>query len=254
MSPQVHILATVRNPALLDAALLVFKTLRRGFPTFKVCVYPNILDGGPEVEAAIQQAALDTDCEVRYVTDDGDPDLWTHSDWIRHVITQNTNVQIICDTDVVFYESVEGWPMRGDMMGWRIPQFRCPYTRSTTLSRLHTALLWMNCDSLQRVLNFENKTYLATEDLIAPCVFWSQREKMFHDTLGQMANHEQVATSDFEDWQLDAFAHLFSGTIVDLVGPKVAGLNLAHHNAYKNPEIMRGAWRGQKAFFASRAL
>jgi hypothetical protein len=253
--PVVHVLATVRDASLLEAALLVFRTLRVGFPTFKVCVYPNVLIGEPTADYAIQKAALDSDCEVRFQTDKGEPLLWTHPDWIRHIIETEKGTAIICDTDMVFFGSCEGWEFSGvHMMGWRIPQFRCPYTRSITLGRLHTCLLWMNCDRLKDILRFESKHYMAPQDLISPCTFWDCGTKYFHDTMGQMANASYVEASGFTDEQLDCFSHLFSGTLVDLVGPTVPGLAEAHAAAYADPNALRGAWRHQMEFFNSRAL
>jgi hypothetical protein len=95
---------------------------------------------------------------------------------------------------------------------------------------------------------------MAPQDLISPCTFWDGGKKYFHDTMGQMVNAKGVQGRGFTDAQLDCFAHLFSGTLVDLVGPKVPGLAEAHTEAYRNPEAMRGAWRAHNAFYESRAL
>jgi hypothetical protein len=250
----VHILATVRQPELLEAALLVFKSLRVGFPTFKVACYPNVLIDSPEAELAIQKAALDTDCEVRFQTNNGEPYVWDHPGWIRHIIETEKGTAIICDTDMILYENMEGWELGGvHMMGWRIPQFRCPYTRSVTLQRLHTCLLWLDCDALRSLLEWESKKYMAPMDLISPCTFWDCGTKYFHDTLGQMANACYVNTRGFTDQQLDALGHCFSGTLLDVVGPTVPGLAEAHAAAYADPNALRGAWRHQMEFFNSRS-
>lgn len=252
--PTVHILATVRQDSLLPAALLVFRTIRVGFPTANVLVYPNVLTCNPEAEKAIQQAALDADCQPTYLTNNGDPCFWTYPDWLRHVIEKSSGTNIICDTDVVFFEKVEDWPLAGDMMGWRIPKFECPYTKATTMARLHTCLLWMNCDWLKGLLEKEGDIYMAPDDLIGPSVLWDRGLKYFSDCMGQMANHPSVADLAFTERQLDAFGHAFSGTLVDLVGKAIPGLAEAHAEIYRNPECLRGRWREQMRWYNERAV
>ena len=56
MTPTVHILATVRQPALLPAATLVCRTLRIGFPTATAAVWGNGLSHA--AAAAVQAAGV----------------------------------------------------------------------------------------------------------------------------------------------------------------------------------------------------
>lgn len=252
MTPTVHILATVRNPELLRAALLVFNSVRTGFPTANIRVYPNVTCDAPEADRAIQQAALDADCQVVQFEPH---QYWTHPEWIRHVITENTGYHWICDTDMVFHEKVEHWEFSEEhMAGWYIPTFRCDYTESITVKRLHTCLMWLNCDAIRKVLETENRILGAPDDLISPITFWNGGKKYFHDTMGQLANHREVNCAGFREKQLDCFTHLFSGTMLDLMSKAVPGLAEAHRLAYEYPDKLRGQWETQLKWYADRQV
>lgn len=247
MTPVVHVLSTVRRHQLLPAALLVFKTLRVGFPTAKVICYPNDLTDDPRNETAIVEAATAAGCELAYTHESTG---WTHPGWIRHVIENNEGWNVILDTDMVFYSSVEDWdPVGSDIMGMAVPAFRCPYTRAITLPRIHTCLAWLNCDYIKNCIKHGDVIEMAPMDLISPCTFWNKGAKYFHDTLGQLHACSWVAAKAFTDSQLDAFTHLFSGTLLDAVGPCVPGLADMHRLAYEDPAAVRGAWRQQQRFY-----
>lgn len=247
----VHILSTVRKKELLPAALLVFKTLRVGFPTARVVVYPNDLVCDPECVQAIIDAARGAGCEVT----GHENYMWEHPEWIRHVITENTGWNVICDTDMVFHEKVEDWEFQHTpMAGWYVPQFLCPYTKATTCSRIHTSLMWLNCDWLQSVLKREPEIYMANQDLISPCTFWLGGKKFFHDTMGQLFHCEGVSGLGFNSRKLDCYTHLFSGTLIDLVGKDIPGLAMAHAEALAHPEATRGVWRAQQAWYEGRRV
>ena len=63
-SEKVHILATVRKPELLEAATLVFSSLRTGFPCAQLVVWANGLVD-PAAEKAIHQCAVAVGGEYR---------------------------------------------------------------------------------------------------------------------------------------------------------------------------------------------
>jgi len=98
----VHILATVRNVKLLHSALLVFKTLRQGFPNAGVHVYGNGLTQEPGQMVA--EAARAVGASFNNI-----PKM-THGKWIETLVLDRTEPFWICDTDVVFFKEIERGP------------------------------------------------------------------------------------------------------------------------------------------------
>ena len=91
------------HPALAYGALMVFKTLRVGFPTAKILVIDNgsHLDVLPQIE----KAALDVGCLFT-------PAPRQHFlDFYRWVLFEQTtmNSVVLLDPDVVFWNNVEHW-------------------------------------------------------------------------------------------------------------------------------------------------
>jgi hypothetical protein len=102
MNAPLHILATVRNPALLDAALLVFKTLRLGFPHNEVTVYGNGLRS--DHAGAVQQATASAAGTFNWIRPTA------HDVWLEHLIQTQTAPFWICDTDMVFFNPMDFQP------------------------------------------------------------------------------------------------------------------------------------------------
>jgi hypothetical protein len=103
MKPTVHILATVRNPALRPAALLVFQTLRTAFPNLLVKVYGNALAG--ESNELVADAAAKV--EALYVR----MPPQAHDEWIQRLIETETQPFLICDTDIAVPARDDEWPV-----------------------------------------------------------------------------------------------------------------------------------------------
>ena len=56
--PPVHILVTIRKPDLLPAAMMVFKSIRVGFPTAHINVYWNGWDCGSNMHLLLPRFLL----------------------------------------------------------------------------------------------------------------------------------------------------------------------------------------------------
>lgn len=243
--PVVHILITVRKPELLEASTLVLRSVRTGFPTSDIRVYVNGRHSAPlPILDAVHNRCRE----------DGIFPVWTettHPDWIRRVISENSGVHWICDPDVWFFEKVEHWDFEGaEMAGMYIPRFRCPYVKAVTLGRLHTALMWLNCDALKSFLCEENETFMAPIDYISPRKYRHEGEWYFTDTMGGM--YGRAIGQSFSPEQLDCWGHLHNGTISDLTAPVVPGIQEFHKAAVGNPELLRGAWRRQLDWYEQR--
>jgi hypothetical protein len=112
---KVHILATCRMPELFPMTALVFKSLRVGFPTADIDVSSNNLSS--KHYNAIRVLCGENLCGLRQHS------KTIHHKWIEELVNAETEPFWICDTDIIFYESVEGWKFDAPLAGWRIPEW-----------------------------------------------------------------------------------------------------------------------------------
>lgn len=182
----VHILATCRNPSLFAATEMVFKTIRVGFPTARISVTCNGLM--PTHQKTILRHVFRVGGDVLHVPDRR---RLTHWEWIAWLIETRRDPFWICDTDVVFWSSMERFKVHGPMHGRLVPSFRCPVTKASTIERLHTALLHIDPEAFRKFQECHTKEQAAAHpfpleiDLVKPVRFAVTGKMYFHDTLGQ---------------------------------------------------------------------
>lgn len=251
---KVFILARCRNPDLLQATTLVFDTLRIGFPTAEVLVFDN-------ANSTFACSAIRDACRKAKTEFIGMPEEVTHHHWCEGIITacmKNEQAEpfYLCDTDVIFWEKVEGWS-HGDapLAGRYIPAFLCEFTKCYTYPRLHTSLLYVN----PKILKAKLDAYVA--DL--PRTSFNPMANLFYpihipgigffDTCSLL--YRVAGGHGFTEGQLDCYDHLHAGTISDIVGPHIGdgGMQERHAAFLANPETMRGLWRKQEAWFAAHS-
>lgn len=251
-TPTVYILATVRNPALLDAALLVFKTLRTGFPTAHVFVCGN----GLEVFAAQ---------EVKHAADrigaafNNHPRLF-HDRFIEDLLLAGSGPFWVCDTDMVFFGKVEDWfdQEKAEPMAGRFePEFLEEWTKSCHVERLHTCLMWLNAPVIRQGMRswmggFPGMFAQAQMNLVREQFIPVRgQEPLFYDTCAGL--YHALGGREFTAEQNDAFEHLHCGTYSDQI--KVPGLkDLAevHKAVFANPSLARGLFLRQSKYYQSR--
>lgn len=240
MTCPVHILATCNKPALIDAAILVFRTIRTGFPSAKVTVW---LNGDPCESGRITDMAMKANCDVER----SEPTI--HHEWIKHLLNANDEPFWICDTDVIFNSSIEAWKMQGHLSGNLIPEFYCKWSRCVTSPRLHTSLLWFNVPELKtRLEAFESSIresrFTPLIDLASPVVLPPNR---FHDTCSLL--YQAVGGTPFTDSQLAAYDHLNGATWVDELEPVYPGITFRQQEIYQNPALAKGSNFAMQSFF-----
>ena len=264
MKPTVHILATVRNPALLDAALLVFRTLRTGFPTARVQVWGNGLSAAHC--HVLEIASAGRGCEFHNL-----PDTF-HDAWIAGLIATQNEPFWICDTDIVFFESVEAWPdstFRNPQSalpfaGRYEPEFDEPWTQTLHVARLHTCLMWIDPAQTRvaqrEVFNRIPEPWRGTANFplvemsfiptLAPAP--SQRGMLCYDTMAGL--YQAGYGRSFTALQNAAFEHLHCATYADLAGPHLGNgrMQEMHRRVYADPQSARGLYAQQLAYYASR--
>lgn len=221
MTPQVHILATCRNPALIDATTLVFKTLRIGFPTANVIVRSNgnLPDGLPFGVF-------------------GEP--VTHGKWIEELIHKNSSPFWICDTDMIFKSSVEDWfnESSPDLFAGRYePEFFEPWTESRHVARLHPSLMWFNPIPLREAMAKWPGKHAFLDSVEKNLIRWHwvprDGKLEFYDTCAGL--HHALGGTRFTAEQNASFVHLHCGTYSD-IQPNDE-LRIIHKLTMENPAV-----------------
>lgn len=255
MKSPVHILITVRKPELLPAALLVFKTIRTGFPTVPICVWGNALP--LFLLDAVVQACAGVGATFRNLKPTA------HDLWIEQLVLNESKPCWICDSDMVFFDECE-WFFTDedtDLFSGRFePAWREPWTNSDHVERLHTCLAWFNPVALRAAMaGWLHRTvpgvFANAEMPLIRQTFIPVRggRTVFYDTTAGLW-HAGGGTR-FTDRQNKCFAHLHCGSYSDEVAKceELAGLPAVHAAIIANPELARGITQQQDAFYKSRS-
>lgn len=253
MKPAVHILATVRKPELLNAALLAFCSLRVGFPSNPIWVWGNALD---HASALAVQAA----CAAMGATFRNCPGT-SHDAWIESLVGKLQEPFWISDTDVVYFSPVQP-PRRGSRLfsGRYEPEFNEEFTDTVHVERLHTAVMWFNPEPLRNFIRTwqakipnpwraSAQFTLIRQNFVpvfdGPTKFYDTTAGLFHAFEGTPFNDDQNA----------AFEHICCATYADEVvkaAPSLKDLQTVHEMIYANPQLARGLKEGQDRYYMSR--
>ena len=254
----VHILATVRKAKLLEAALLSFRTLRVGFPRAEVWVWGNDLDwvSAAAVEGAARGAG------GRFVNGKET----SHDAWLQELICRGAEPFWVADTDLVFWEAVEGWGFEAPVAGRLEPGFHEPWTGTFHMERLHTCLMRIDPVALRMALRGKmarvpepfgfTATWPFVRQTFIPRKLESGKQKAeiwFYDTC---AGIWQAGIGEaFTEARDAAFDHLHCATYADEIGPSLDVPDLAgtHRAIYEDLRLARGIRAGQDAYYARRA-
>lgn len=233
MSETVFIKATVRNLALIENALLVFKSLRIGFPDNKVVV----VTANIEVEHAARLAGCQVALDDPYVR---------HDEWIASLIEAGEEPFWICDTDMIFHAPIV-WRDGGALAGPLEPEHWSPYTQAYHTERLHTCLMRIDPVALRSSIegywrDRPGTPWYSRHDLVGQS--WSPgRPLRFQDTMSRV--YQAVGGVPFTPWELDCFSHLHAGTFTDLLARQYPDMARAHAHFRAHPEQSKGLWKAQ---------
>jgi hypothetical protein len=236
MRPTVVILTYCEHPALAYGALLVFDTLRVGFPTFDIVVVDNGShpDVVPQIEAAAEKAGALFTPAARH-------NFMDHYKWWL-CEQELSNAIILLDPDVVFWQSVEDWKFDGAIAGRLIPDLKMGDI--TSLSRLHPSHAWI--PDVKRLRDLGISVELRHEG------------NQFWDTLATICQDHSSKCQSFTEQQLDCYDHLFYGSHLPVIEPRLNDNDLtldAHrHAAAGNIQSLKGIWREQDKYFKSDAF
>jgi len=252
MNEPVNILATVRNPNLLAATLLVFRTLRVGFPNNPVRVWGNALL--PAAAESVRRATVEVGGDFENL------ESTVHDHWIEALLLFNNTPYWICDTDVVFFDAMTR-DASAALNGRFEPSFREEWTKTTKAERLHTCVQFFNPMLLRPQMRAWMGQFPAPWGSTAqfPLVrqhFIPQRsgEVLFYDSTAGL--WQAGIGTPFDESQNAAFEHLHCGTYADLISPHLAdgGLQEVHQQIYDNPKLARGMRVAQDQYYKRQAV
>lgn len=252
--PNVFILATCRLPELLPFTLLVFKTIRVGFPTARIFVRNNELDADSLTALSETMKSVGAEWEGGMQT----PTI--HHEWIEQLVREQTEPFWIVDTDMVFFGKVEDWTFSTFLAGWRIPEWQDEFTKARTRARLHTSLLYIDpvklrADIARYESQFPKTAFNPLVNLFHPLCLPLKEHGTFYDTCGLL--YHAVGGTAFTPAQLSAYSHLNFGTIPDIVLPHLQhGREMfeARKAIMNNPDLARGLWRAQMEYYEARRI
>ena len=253
-APIVHVLTHCAHEVLAYGTLLVFPTLRTGFPTARI----EVVDNGscPEMVPRIRAAA-----EAAGATFEARPlvhysEHWRHNLFERDWDEGDAPV-VFVDPDVVFWGSCEGWDFGDALMAGRlIPEL--PYgLNHVQPARLHPSMLWV--PSMKR-LRSEFARLLPSEaegswNCIGPAREQDGDIRRTYNTLAPLYRALQDACTAFDAVHLDAYDHLFIGSHLPAAGGSPSDVLTESHRAAAqgNVACLRGLWRRQNETFLSGA-
>ncbi len=248
---KVRILATCRRSELLPYTLLIFRTIRVGFPNAQVEVTGNDLK-----EVALDQveaAANSSGCSF------SNGPRTTHHAWIESLVNTESEPVWLCDTDLILFNSMEDLGSATSLYGWLIPKWNDEFTRCTTMPRIHPCLMLINPQIVREKLEAYRKSFNLMDDinplpnLFAPITVPVNGGTRFYDVCGLL--YHAVGGVGFQDQIKDRFMHFNFGTISDRVLPTLENgskMGALRDMILKTPELGLGAWRVQEQYYRDR--
>jgi hypothetical protein len=250
MTTKVHILATCLDQALLPNTLLVFRSLRIGFPTGQFVVGLNDL----RLLDALQVRRAAPEGTVCYNTST------THDAWIEQLLYRECDPFWVVDTDVVFSGLVQDWPVPEHFTGRLEPAFHEEWTRTMHVERLHTALMLFNPVPLRSAMGrwlragtpegfpFVPETQFVRQQHIPV----RDGETLFYDTCAGL--YQAGLGTPFTAEQNAQFAHLHCGTYANRISrtSSLSNLSAVHRQVWKDPSQAPGLLAAQEQYYESR--
>lgn len=255
MTPQPHlfVLTYCRSPELLYGNLLVFGSIRVGWPTATVTVVDNCstLEARREIEREARRVGANfvaLDHEIK------------HHSFIQRVIEDTDHGAIaISDPDVIYWSSMQDLHFDGLMAGRLIPAFFDNRKGAITAERLHTSLLVIPDVQALKAKLAELPRVFFEYCGAAPCAYFKDGRWFHYDTMGVAYAALKAHCQPFSERELDCYDHIFCGTHLDIVGPQLdrTGSQMLaeiHAQAKGDPSKLRGLWRQQEAYLRACSI
>ena len=252
MRPLVTVLTYCAHPALAYGTLLVFKTIRTGFPDARIEVFDN--GSCPEIRDQVACAAAAVDAEFTAMTPRHYAD---HHRWLLLEREHADGPLVIVDPDVIFWQSVEGWDFGDAVMAGRLMPAMVK-DDIVGLPRLHPSMLWVPDVARLRAEVRRLAVGSFAWDGIGQRTGFVGGQRFFWDTLAGLYQAMPERCMPFREEHLDAYDHLFYGSHLPLIEAALGAegfdpIRTGHRAAALGQlEQLRGIWRSQEAFFSNR--
>ncbi len=248
---KVFLLLTCHEPELFPYTRLVFDSIRTGFPSSEIVLRSNRLSA--EHQGRLEKPAKDAGAQWEQ---SNEPTI--HHEWIENLVKNETDPFWICDSDVIFYESVEHWRFDTALAGYRMPEWQDEFAGAITRARLHPSLMWINPRQVVSELEKATAGVAATRFTPLANPFYPQvlpfnGRLYFYDTVAIL--YHTIGGSAFTDRQKEAYFHFHFGTISNLVLPKLAeaeAMRAMRLALLARPSLGRGQWRTQEEYLTAR--
>jgi hypothetical protein len=253
MLKHIYILTWCNQVKNLYGTTLIFKTLRVGFPNAEV----HVIDNGslPSVRSLLKQHTQE--CEAQFTQLE---DSIFHHDFIEQTINkQSEGTAIFVDPDVCFWENVEDWDFDALVAGRLIPPFRCEYTGCFTHPRIHTSFLWIpDIIALREAIKTLQTQYFHFNPF-RPLMFRLDNTWQRFDTGASLYAALPERMYAFTERELEAYDHLFCGTHLNAVSPKIRPdyallFERLHKHVQLDHRALKGSWRIQEQYFKALSV
>ena len=241
LAPHVFIQTYCEHPALAYGSLLVFDSLRIGFPSANVTVVDN--GSHPEFLPKLRNACARVGALLHERP---------RGPFLRFfeeiLIGQWQNVAIV-DPDVMFWDNMESTNVGGLLSGRKIPDL--VNFGVTSVSRIHPSMVFI--PDVPALRDEIQRNHVRSVNVLGQVAVHLRGEKLFFDTLApltQMLGEKAVA---FGPNELDKYDHLFYGSHLPVIQPGLHddGATMRAHvaAAMGNSASLRGLWREQEKAF-----
>ena len=242
----VYILTWCPSIDRLPATLLLFRTLRVGFPTAKVVVVDNC--SSRDCREAIFDTAQKAGCS--FIQNESPV---PHFQFIGNILAVAESEVIFLDADICFWGRVENRSLTGVMAGRLIPKFQDPFTGCLTMPRLHTSFLWVDAPRLRNTLLECVDAYKFEFEPMRPVMVFENGWKRY-DTGAALYGLLADKCDPFSEADLDHYDHLFCGShlgqVMDRLQPQDAAIFAdADRMVVERRALPRGLWRAQEVLF-----
>jgi hypothetical protein len=250
----VNILLKINSEECLQTALLVFRTIRIGFPTSSITVFGNGF--ADKYLPVVQQACVKVD--ACFVPIKRIP----KGEFIEKLIFAENKPFWMMDTDVVLFEKMEDWfnEFSEDLFAGRFePEFYDDWSRSVHMARIHPSVMWVNPVKLRCAMrNWPGLHYFFRSVEIeycrwhfVPVMRGGKQEILFYDVAAGL--HHAFGGTHFTGEQNGKFAHLFCGSYSNLIKEHL-DLTDMHKAVCANPNLARGLWKQQQEWYKSKRV
>ena len=249
MIEDVYVITYCRSLDLFYGSSLFIETIRVGFPGAHI----KVIDNGSIPIAALRLKDLANKIDAEFMQISERP----HWELVQELLMTAKRPFAIVDPDVIFWKKMDD--ADAVLSGRLIPSFMDPFSDCITHERLHTSLLKVaDPPYLQSHIYSLAQTRFEWR-LFQPLMLEVDGKWTRYDTAAVLYASIKSICKPLGKKELDSYDHLFCGSHLDQVSPKMGAFGDAflgvHREASRgNLSVLKGIWQVQEEFFESHRL